>query len=306
MSVFSRTFALRFALIGKDMLNLLTNRDTAGAIFILAVVIALGLLLGKFKVKGISLGSTGILFVGILFGHLGLRVNPVMLSFIKDFGLILFVFAIGLQVGPGFFHSFRKDGLQMNLLSVGMILLAVAVTYAIHLVSGENMGIMTGIMSGAVTNTPGLGAAQQTLSGAGGLPAEKAAQVADAAGKIASGYAVAYPLGVLGAIAVVLLSQVAFRVNLPKEKEIASRDDDNEGSAYRMACKVENPALFGKSVHDIVGNENSDHLVVARMKRDGKVFFPDLDADPNWVCTEESEHAEHDGVGYWFCTYERK
>ncbi len=259
------------------MLNLLTNRDTAGAIFILAVVISLGLLLGKFKVKGISLGSTGILFMGILFGHLGLRVNPVMLSFIKDFGLILFVFAIGLQVGPGFFHSFRKDGLQMNLLSVGMILLAVAVTYAIHLVSGENMGIMTGIMSGAVTNTPGLGAAQQTLSSAGGLPAEKSALVADAAGKIASGYAVAYPLGVLGAIAVVLLSQVVFRVNLHKEKEIASRDDDNEGSAYRMACKVENPALFGRSIHDIVGEEKSDHLVVARMKRDGKVFFPDLD-----------------------------
>lgn len=136
------------------MMNLLTQRDTASAIFILALVIASGLWLGKFKVKGISLGTTWILFMGILLGHLGLRINPVMLSFIKDFGLILFVFAIGLQVGPGFFHSFRKDGLPMNMLSLAMVLLAVLTTYTIHLVSGENLGIMTGIMSGAVTNTP--------------------------------------------------------------------------------------------------------------------------------------------------------
>ena len=129
------------------MTDLFTLRDTAGAIFILAIVIASGLWLGKLKVKGISLGSTWILFMGIFLGHLGLRINPIMLSFIKDFGLILFVFAIGLQVGPGFFHSFRKDGLPMNLLSLGLVLLAVITTYIIHLVSGENLVIMTGIMS---------------------------------------------------------------------------------------------------------------------------------------------------------------
>lgn len=255
------------------MMNLLTNRDTASAIFILAIVIASGLFLGKFKVKGISLGSTWILFMGILLGHLGLRINPVMLSFIKDFGLILFVFAIGLQVGPGFFHSFRKDGLPMNLMAIGLVLFAVLTTYIIHLVSGENLGIMTGIMSGAVTNTPGLGAAQQTLSDAGSASSD----IGVAAAGIASGYAVAYPLGVLGAIAVVLLSKAIFRVNLDKEKERASKGEGDEGSAYRLACEVKNPALFGKSIHDIVGEENADHLVVARMKRDGKVFFPDLD-----------------------------
>ena len=103
------------------MMNLFTQRDTASAIFILALVIASGLYISKFRVKGISLGTTWILFMGILLGHLGLRINPVMLSFIKDFGLILFVFAIGLQVGPGFFHSFRKDGLSMNLLSVALV-----------------------------------------------------------------------------------------------------------------------------------------------------------------------------------------
>lgn len=259
------------------MLNLLTQRDTAGAIFILAIVIASGLYLAKFKVKGISLGTTWILFMGILLGHLGLRINPVMLGFIKDFGLILFVFAIGLQVGPGFFHSFRKDGLPMNLLALGLVLLAVATTYVIHLISGENLGIMTGIMSGAVTNTPGLGAAQQTLSAATGSTPESAAQVASAASGIASAYAVAYPLGVLGAIAVLLVSKVLFKVDIKKEKEIASQGEDEEGSAYRLACRVENPAIYGKTVHDIVGEENPDHLVISRMKRGEKVFFPDLD-----------------------------
>ena len=255
------------------MLNLLTGRDTASAILILAVVIASGLFLGKFKIKGISLGSTWILFMGILLGHLGLRINPVMLSFIKDFGLILFVFAIGLQVGPGFFHSFRKDGLPMNLMAVGLVLLAVLTTYIIHLVSGENLGIMTGIMSGAVTNTPGLGAAQQTLSDANSV----SAGIEDAASGIASAYAVAYPLGVLGAIAVLLLAKAVFRVDMDKEKVRASKSEDDEGNAYRLACQVENPALFGKTIHDIVGEENVDHLVIARMKRDDKVFFPDLD-----------------------------
>lgn len=255
------------------MLNLLTQRDTAGAIFILALVIASGLFLGRFKVKGVSLGTTWILFMGILLGHFGLRINPIMLSFIKDFGLILFVFAIGLQVGPGFFRSFKKDGLPMNLLAVGLVLLAVLVTYIIHLVTGENLGIMTGIMSGAVTNTPGLGAAQQTLSDV----ASGSADVTEAASGIGSAYAVAYPLGVLGAIGVLLLSRVLFKVDISREKEKASQDDDDEGSAYRLACKVENPALFGKTIHDIVGEENPDHLVVARMKRGDKVFFPDLD-----------------------------
>ncbi len=259
------------------MVNLLTQRDAAGAIFILAIVIASGLFLGKFKVKGISIGSTWILFMGILLGHFGLRINPVMLSFIKDFGLILFVFAIGLQVGPGFFHSFRKDGLPMNLLSLGLVLLAVITTYLIHLVTGENLGIMTGIMSGAVTNTPGLGAATQTLSDASGVSPESAAQVAEAATGIASAYAVAYPLGVLGAIAVLLFSKAIFKINIDKEKEKAAKGDADEGSAYRLACRVENPALFGKTVHDIVGNENSDHLVIARMRRGDEVFFPDLD-----------------------------
>ena len=259
------------------MLSLFTQGGTAGAILILALVIASGLYLSRFKLKGISLGTTWILFMGILLGHLGLRVNPTMLSFVKDFGLILFVFAIGLQVGPGFFHSFKKDGLPMNLLAVCLVLLAVVTTYIIHLISGEDLGTMTGIMSAAVTNTPGLGAAQQTLVDAtiatGGSP-EKAAA---ASAGIASAYAVAYPLGVLGAIAVVILTKSFFKIDLDKEKKKAQATDDVEANACRIACKVENPAVFGKTIHEIVGSENNDHLVVTRMMRDGKVFFPDLD-----------------------------
>ncbi len=253
------------------MFALLTQRDAAGAIFILAIVIASGLYLGKFKIKGISIGSTWILFMGILLGHFGLRINPVMLGFIKDFGLILFVFAIGLQVGPGFFHSFRKDGLPMNLMAAGLVVLAVATTYLIHLISGENLGIMTGIMSGAVTNTPGLGAAQQTLTDA----AAASEEVSAAAGGIASAYAVAYPLGVLGAIGVLLFAKAIFRID--PQKEGVTRSEKDEGSAYRMACKVENPALFGKTLHNLMGDENPEHLVIARMKRGDDIFFPDLD-----------------------------
>ncbi len=263
------------------MLKLFTQGGTAGAILILALVIASGLYLGRFKLKGISLGTTWILFMGILLGHFGLRVNPTMLSFVKDFGLILFVFAIGLQVGPGFFHSFKKDGLPMNLLAVGLVVLAVVTTYIIHLISGEDLGTMTGIMSAAVTNTPGLGAAQQTLVDAtiatGGSP-ERAAS---ASAGIASAYAVAYPLGVLGAIAVVIATKAAFKIDLKKEKEKAEKDKDIEANAYRLACKVENPAIFGKSIHDIIGDDNSDHLVITRMMRDEKVFFPDLDLPLN-------------------------
>lgn len=259
------------------MFNALTQDGTPGAILIISLVIASGLYLGRFKLKGISLGTTWVLFVGILLGHLGLRVNPTMLTFVKDFGLILFVFAIGLQVGPGFFNSFRKDGLPMNLLAAGMVVLAVLMTYLIHLVTGESLGTMTGIMSAAVTNTPGLGAAQQTLVDAtlavGGTPEMAASSSAG----IATAYAVAYPLGVLGAIAVVIASKAAFKIDFKEERRKAAESDNQGTTAYRLACKVVNPAVFGKTVRDIVGVENEDHLVVARIMRDSKVMFPDMD-----------------------------
>ena len=258
------------------MIKLFTQGGTAGAILVLALVIASGLYLGRFKFKGISLGTTWILFMGILLGHLGLRINPTMLSFIKDFGLILFVFAIGLQVGPGFFRSFRKDGLSMNLLAIGLVLLAVLTAFGIHAITGEDLSIMTGIMSGAVTNTPGLGAAQQTVSDAIMASGGSADAAGEASSKLASAYAVAYPLGVLGALMLVVLFRAICRVNIEQEKALTKEEND-PANAYRIACMVENPAIFGKSVHDITGGGNSDHLVVSRMMRGSDVFFPDLD-----------------------------
>ena len=257
------------------MLKFITSGSTAGAIFILALVIASGLYLGRFKVKGISLGSTWILFVGIILSHFGLRINPTMLSFIKDFGLILFVFAIGLQVGPGFFRSFRKDGLPMNILAIALVLLAALTAFGIHLITGEDLSIMTGIMSGAVTNTPGLGAAQQTISDATIASGGTVEAAAAASSKLASAYAVAYPLGVLGALFLLMVFRAICRVNIEKEKE-KTKEEADPTNAFRIGCKVENPAVFGLTIHDVMGENNSDHLVVSRMMRDGEILFPDL------------------------------
>ena len=257
------------------MLKFITSGSTAGAIFILALVIASGLYLGRFKVKGISLGSTWILFVGIILSHFGLRINPTMLSFIKDFGLILFVFAIGLQVGPGFFRSFRKAGLPMNILAIALVLLAALTAFGIHLITGEDLSIMTGIMSGAVTNTPGLGAAQQTISDATLASGGTVEAAAAASSKLASAYAVAYPLGVLGALFLLMVFRAICRVNIEKEKE-KTKEEADPTNAFRIGCKVENPAVFGLTIHDIMGENNSDHLVVSRMMRDGEILFPDL------------------------------
>ena len=210
------------------MADLFTGTGIAHTILLFAVVIALGLFLGRFKIKGVSIGSTWILFIGIILSHFGFRANPTALSFIKDFGLILFVFSIGLQVGPGFFHSFRKGGVTMNLLAVGMVLMAGGMAILIHYLTGERLDTMVGVMSGAVTNTPGLGAAQQTLSDvlvAEGISVESAGE---AASRLASSYAVAYPLGVLGVIMLLILYKSVFKVDVDKEREIL---DSEESSA---------------------------------------------------------------------------
>ncbi len=264
------------------MIELLTHGGTAGAIIILALVIATGLWLGRFKVMGISIGSTWILFVGIILSHFGFRIDPTMLGFIKDFGLILFVFAIGLQVGPGFFRSFKKDGLPMNLLAMAMVLLAVVITIAIHLITGEDLSIMTGVMSGAVTNTPGLGAAQQSLADATMATGGSAAAASEASGEVASAYAVAYPLGVLGAIFVVISLRGLFHIDIAKEKERVARESEEESNVLRLACKVENPAIFGKRLGAIAEEKMGEHFIISRVMRAGEVSIP----DPDWILAE--------------------
>ena len=185
------------------IVQLVTGSGVAHAIFILAIVISVGLLLGKIKIFGISLGITWILFCGIFLGHLGIEINPGVLLFMKEFGLILFIYSIGMQVGPSFFSSFKKGGLTLNLLAAGVVLLGVVTTYIIHLVTDTPISTMVGVLSGAVTNTPGLGAAQQTYTDITGATDPT----------IATAYAVAYPLGVVGIILTLLLFKYIFKVD---------------------------------------------------------------------------------------------
>ncbi len=255
------------------MQDLFTGTGIAHSILLFAVVIASGLWLGRFRIKGISIGSTWILFVGILLSHFGFVSDPTVLAFMKDFGLILFVFSIGLQVGPGFFHSFKKGGVLLNLLAIALVLLAVGVTVAIHAVSGENLPIMTGVMSAAVTNTPGLGAAQQTLSDSIVSSGGSAAEAAVAAGKLSSAYAVAYPLGVLLVIFLLIFFKGVFRIDLEKEQKELEGEEDNGETARRMHCMVENPAIFGKNLCELLKNSTGS-FVVSRILRDGQVFVP--------------------------------
>ncbi len=248
----------------------------AQTILIFALVIAAGLWLGRYKVKGISIGSTWILFVGIIVSHFGFKPDPTALSFVKDFGLILFVFSIGLAVGPGFFHSFRKGGVTMNLLAVGMVLMAGATAVLIHLITGEKMETMVGVMSGAVTNTPGLGAAQQTLSDVLTAQGESAASAAEAAAGLASSYAVAYPLGVLAVIALLIAFKSIFKIDPEKERKALDDEVSSQDMARRMHCEVENPAIFGKKLADIIGSY-SESLVVSRLMRGNEIFIPGPD-----------------------------
>ena len=255
------------------MHDLFFGQGTGHSIMLLAFVIAVGLLLGKIKVKGVSLGSTWILFVGILMSHFGFRADASLLHFLKEFGLILFVFSIGLQVGPGFFHSFKSGGLKLNLLAVALVLLAVVTTYVIHLVTRESLVTLTGVMSGAVTNTPGLGAAQQTFLDAtsGSFVHEIASS--ETASSLASGYAVAYPIGVLGVILVLMLTKAIFKIDLKKEADILDSKEMGMDSPRRLSFCIKNPAVFGKTILE-TSKSIENKFIISRVFRDGAVIVP--------------------------------
>ena len=258
------------------MHELFFGYGVAHTILLLSFVIGIGLYLGRFKVKGISLGSTWILFMGILMGHLGFGADLTILQFVKEFGLILFVFSIGLQVGPGFFHSFRSGGVQMNLLAVMNILLAALVTYVISLFSGEKLTTMVGVMSGAVTNTPGLGAAQQTFTDIAIATGDSALAASQASEKLASAYAVAYPIGVLGVIAVIIVFRALFKIDHQKELSQLEEADKKGEHARRMHVAVENPAIFDRKLYEVLHEFGGD-FVVSRVMQGDQVFFPSED-----------------------------
>ncbi len=223
---------------------------------ILALTIMLGILLGRVKIAGISLGATFILFVGILFGELGMKVDRSLLHFFQEFGLILFVFSIGLQVGPSFFSNFKKGGRTLNLLATLNVVLAVVVTTVIYFLSGVPLQTMVGIMSGAITNTPGLGAAQQAYSEIVGVDDPS----------IGMGYAVAYPLGVVGIILSIILIRWIGRVNIKEEEaKLEEERSVEELSAIPISLQVTNPALFGHTVKSLTELLHGRKFVVSRI-----------------------------------------
>ncbi len=229
----------------------------AHSVLILSLVIAIGIMLGKIKIAGVSIGATWILFVGIAFGHFGLNIDEHLLHFVKEFGLILFVFSIGLQVGPGFFSAFKKGGLSLNLVAVGTVLLGVLTTIALHYITGEKMTTMVGILSGAITNTPGLGAAQQAYSEVTGGDSSH----------IAMAYAVAYPLGVVGIILSLLLLKYICRINPQKEEESLTKGNgqSKDTSVSIVTVEILNSSINGRMLSELRRSVKRE-FVVTRVK----------------------------------------
>lgn len=249
--------------------ELFTGTSIAHTAFLYALVIAAGVLLGRVKIFGVSLGVTFVLFVGILIGHFGLTIDAPILNFMKEFGLILFVFSIGLQVGPGFFSSFKHEGIRLNFLAMAIIALNIIVTLAIYFFDGSiEMPMLVGILSGAVTNTPGLGAAEQALSQLyqDGIITEVP--------KIALGYAVAYPLGVIGIILAMILVRLVFRVKYADETaKIEKENVDSLLIPHVVTYKVENKLIVGRTLSDL-GLMINRNFVVSRIKRNDEIIIP--------------------------------
>lgn len=248
--------------------NLFFGTGIAHSICALTIAVALGIYLGeKLKFKGITLGITWILFCAIACSHFGMTLDPLVETFAKDLGLILFVYSIGLQVGPSFFSSFGKGGLKLNMLAVGIVLLGCLTAYIIHLLSGVDMPTMTGVLYGAVTNTPGLGAAQQTFQDLTGVSNPN----------IASGYAMAYPLGVVGIIVSLMLLKWFFRIRLDKEEEQVNAQKGEEQQIAHFDMKLTNPHVDGIRVRDLAELTHVT-LVVSRMiNAYGEESMPDAD-----------------------------
>ena len=248
--------------------DLFFGTGIAHSIFVLAFAIALGITLGaKLKFKGITLGITWILFCAIACSHFGMTLDPLVESFAKDFGLILFVYSIGLQVGPGFFSSFGQGGLRLNILAASIVLLGCVTAYIIHLVSGTDIATMTGVLFGAVTNTPGLGAAEQTFQDLTGV----------ANPDIASGYAMAYPLGVVGIIVSLLLLRWFFRVKLDREETQVQAEKGEVQKVSHYDLELTNPQVDGIRVRDLSLLTHVTIVVSRIIDKDGNEFMPDAD-----------------------------
>ena len=267
--------------------DLIFGTGVGHSVMLLSICIVCGILLGKIKIFGISLGITFVLFVGIVMGHFGITMDHHVMHFMKEFGLILFVFSVGMQVGPGFFSSFKQGGVTLNLLATGVVLLGVVTTIVLHFVTGLPMQTMVGILSGAVTNTPGLGAAQTAFADMNGGVADNS---------IALGYAVCYPLGVIGIILAIILIRYIFRVNFKKEQdELDALDNSAANQAKLYSLEVHNPAVFGHTVAEVAKLLVHRELVISRvLHTDGRMEMASSntvlnDGDKVFVITVEQD-----------------
>lgn len=248
--------------------NLFFGTGVAHSIFVMTLAIALGLFLSeKLKFKSITLGITWILFCAIALSHFGMHIDPLVESFAKDFGLILFVYSIGLQVGPSFFSSFDKGGLRLNLLSIGVVLIGCLTAWLIHIVSGEDIAVMTGVLFGAVTNTPGLGAAQQAYQDITGI----------ANPDIANAYAMAYPLGVVGVLLSMMLLRQVFRIKMEKEEQQVAAEKGEEPQVEYFDIRLTNPRVEGLRVREIKLLTHVNILVTRLLNSEGNEVMPNAD-----------------------------
>ncbi len=253
------------------LINIFTEQTFIQAILIISLICAIGLGLGNIKVRGISLGVIFVFFTGILAGHFGLKVNEDMLTIIQNFGLILFIYALGVQVGPGFFSSFKKGGLKFNMLALLLLVTGSAMAIIIHLCSGISIGNTMGLLCGAVTNTPMLGAAQQALL-------QINPDDLEGANNMAMACAVGYPFGLIGMILCVIL----LRVTLGRKQK--KRQDGSSDNTFITEYNVSNPAIFGKTIKEI--RQTADcHFVISRIWKDEKVIIPTSE-----TIIEENEH----------------
>ncbi|MDY3979687.1 MAG: putative transporter [Tidjanibacter sp.] len=241
--------------------NLFLSSGTAHSIMLLALTIVVGLLLNRIRFGGVKLGITWILFAGIAFSHFGMRLTPEVSQFVKEFGLILFVYSIGLQVGPGFFASFKKGGVKLNLLATAVILLGCITTYLIAKISKTDLATMTGVMSGAVTNTPSLGAAQQTLNDVVGNGSTS---------DIAVGYAVAYPFGVIGIILSMLMLRAMLRIKLDRENELVA-DSASNRRQERVNIRVTRREAEDKTLETLRREIGHDFVITRVLRKCGTI-----------------------------------
>ena len=230
------------------------------AVLILSVVSAVGVYLGKIKFFGVSLGVTFVFFAGILAGHLGIEVNKDMLNFAQNFGLILFVYALGLQVGPGFFSSLKKGGVELNMMGLAVIVIGILCTLIFHWTSGISIPTMVGLLSGAVTNTPALGAAQQALIQM--RPSET-----EAVTDMALACAVTYPLGVVGVILAIIVLRAMFA------KKMENNHKEQDSTTFVAEFQVLNPSIYNKSIQEVM-RLTEKHFVISRVWHEGKVCIP--------------------------------